>query len=162
MEVIKNIIVTTLVIFATSKSLRANEISSISEITIVSSNSYPVAVSNFDKNKLSRFGIRLTAFNLDAVSGLENQINQNLPKVEAQASVYIRSYIEEIGQEQFNQRFVEAYQGHIYAIKHGIKHIPAFVFNNKSVVYDAKTLDEAIAKYQLSIKGKQGSLDVDE
>ena len=162
MEVIKNIIVTMLVIFATSKSLRANEISSISEITIVSSNSYPVAASNFNKNRLSQLGIRLTAFNLDAVSELVNQINKHLPKDEQQASAYIQSYINEIGQEQFNQRFVDAYQGHIYAIKHGIKHTPAFVFNNKCVVYGVDTQDEAIAKYQLSIKGKQGNLDAAE
>lgn len=159
MKSFKCLLAVTLVTIASQNIVHANEADAIKSITVIMSNEYEIAISDEDKNKLSSDGMTLSIFNLDAVSKLENEISQLLPADEEQAQASIQAYINKIGQDQFNQRFKDAYQAHIFAIQHGIKHIPAFVFNEKSVVYGEQTLDAAIQQYQASLKRINGSTD---
>ena len=123
-------------------------------IVVVTSNNYPIVLSNTEKEYLNEHKVTLKILNVDAVSNFELTLSEGLPTNEEAAKTAFQDYIDKIGYDRFQRELEAAYETQIFATRYGIKQIPAFVFNEKSVLYGANNLASAIAQYRSSIEGK--------
>lgn len=123
-------------------------------IVVVTSNDYPIVLSNADRDYLARHNINIKILNVDAVSNFESTLSENLPSDESAARAAFQHYINKIGYDTFQKQLAAAYEAQIFSTRYGIKQIPAFVFNEETVLYGANDVVTAIGQYSSSIENQ--------
>ncbi len=91
--------------------------------------------------------------NLDAVKTLEADLSRDLPANEHLATHVVKHRLSKIGKHKLSQRVGAAYAALTTAMRFGITHYPAIVFDEHYVVIGVSDVSIALRVYQAYKKG---------
>ena len=109
----------------------------IKRIVYVTTDDYMIA--DYD----TAYSHEVEIFNLDYPSTFEQQLIANLPKRKALREDYIKDMFSRLGQDRFRTVFGAS----AYAERFDLKRAPAFVINDKYVIYGLTSAKQAIEKF---------------
>jgi integrating conjugative element protein (TIGR03757 family) len=99
---------------------------------------------------LTRQGVTLAVYNLDAPAQLSQSLSQNLPLNAAEAKKILQKRLHQQGLTSLQQHYQIAYQGLAKSLAYELDRFPAIVFNHgQAVVYGVTDLKEALDLYQI-------------
>lgn len=87
---------------------------------------------------------QLLVYRLDALQQVQAQINQQVPKTEAEAREYFARNQEQI-KRMISPAVMHGANGINLARHYGLERIPAIVFDGQSVVYGVTDVEQALA-----------------
>lgn len=119
-------------------------------MTVITSNARPVVNAELVRIAFAVRGkeAQFQVHNLDDVDALEAELSEGLPGNEALAQQLFDMKVNKIGQKALEQKMMDAYQGVILAMRHGIQRYPAIVFDERYVVVGVNDLNFALKTYQ--------------
>lgn len=126
-----------------------------SSMTVITSNVRPLLHENRVKNAFLVRGKSgyFQVLNLDAVRALEDELSQGLPANEHLATQVVKHRLSTMGKPALSQRISVAYSGLTTAMRFGITHYPAVIFDNTTVVIGVSDLEVALNLYRAHKNG---------
>ena len=94
-------------------------------------------------------------YDLDAVDQWEDEFSKNLSGDEAIARSQIDAKIKKMGENEFNEQVLNAYQPLQRSIQLNLMEYPAVVVNEEKVIYGTDSVDLAIKRFKKWVHSKR-------
>jgi len=121
----------------------------VKSIEVFMNQQTPIRNVDVIQSSLTRQGVTLAVYNLDAPAQLSQLLSQNLPIDATAAKKILQERLYQQGSTSLQQQYQIAYQSLIKSLAYQLDRFPAIVFNHgQAVIYGVTDLKEALALYQ--------------
>lgn len=122
---------------------------SLQSIEVFVNQQTPIRNVGVIQSALTRQGVMLAVYNLDAPAQLSQSLSQNLPLNATAAKKILQERLHQQGSTSLQQQYQIAYQGLAKSLAYELDRFPAIVFNHgQAVIYGVTDLKDALALYQ--------------